>query len=187
MPNAPISETHSATDFDKLYDLIKDIKYAMLTTVAADGTLGSRPMTTQKLPEGRAFDGTLWFFTGKGNTLVKEIANDASVNLSYADPGDTKFVSVSGTASISTDRELMKEMWSDLYKAWFPKGLDDPDICLLRVVAERVEYWEPPLGKMIQFLGMLKAAATGERVAPGGHHEIEFDAGGAAKVKTKGA
>src|SRR3712207_8034677 len=41
----------------KLYDLIKSMKIAMMTTVDTDGTLHSRPMHSQKADE----HGDLWF------------------------------------------------------------------------------------------------------------------------------
>jgi general stress protein 26 len=184
----PISEVHSETDFDRLDKLIKDIKFAMMTTVDASGALQSRPMTTQKQPDGEAFDGTLWFFAGLRTSVVEEISHDPRVNLTYEDTGDSKFISVAGTAEISRDRELMSRMWSDLYKAWFPQGLDDPDLCLLKVKAERAEYWAPPSGKMVQLLGLVKAAVTGERAKPGGHHVLDMEEApgnpAAAKAKT---
>jgi general stress protein 26 len=171
----PISEVHTETDFDKLDKLIRGIKFAMMTTIDGTGALQSRPMTTQKQPEGRAFDGTLWFFSSGRTSPVQEIAHDTRVNLAYASADDSRFVSIAGTATISRDREMMKQLWSDIYKAWFPQGLDDPDICLLKVTAERAEYWEPPSGKMVQLLGILKAAATGERAKPGGHHVLDME------------
>ena len=185
---APISEVHSETEFDRLDTLIKDIKFAMMTTVDASGALQSRPMTTQKRAEGRAFDGTLWFFSGQRTSVVDEIAHDPRVNLTYANADDSTFISVAGTAEISNDRDLMSSMWSDLYKAWFPQGLNDPDLCLLKVKAERAEYWEPPSGKMVQLLGFVKAAVTGEKAKPGGHHVIDMEEApgnpAAAKAKT---
>ncbi len=43
----------------KLGEMIKEIKFAMLTTAEPDGTLRSRPMATQ----ATEFNGELWFFT----------------------------------------------------------------------------------------------------------------------------
>ncbi len=187
MQNRPVSNSHDEHDaqaeFDKLNKLIDGIKYAMMTTVGADGALRSRPMTTQKPSHESAFDGTLWFFTGLHTTIAKDLEYSPVVNLAYAEPSDSRYVSISGTAEISRDHQRMADMWNDLYKAWFPMGLDDPDICLLKVTVATAEYWEPPSGKMVQFLGMIKAAATGERAQPGGHQVVEFTAG-RAKAKT---
>jgi general stress protein 26 len=116
---------------EKLRGLIKDIDIAMLTTTDADGSLRSRPMGTQQAE----FDGDLWFFTSADTTKVDEIERDNRVNVSYAAPKN-RFVSVSGTAVLLNDREKMKELWSPIYKAYFPDGLDDPNLRLLKIEAE---------------------------------------------------
>jgi general stress protein 26 len=72
------------------------------------------------------------------------------------------------------DKGKMKKLWNPLYKAWFPKGLDDPDICLLRIRVESAEYWDTPSSKMVQLAGFIKAVATGERYHPGENRELEI-------------
>jgi general stress protein 26 len=168
----------------KVAGLIKDINIAMLTTEAEDGLLHSRPMATQKME----FDGTLWFFTGLNTGMVSEIDWNPEVNLSYAQPSDTRYVSVSGTAEVVNDRAKMEELWNDIYKAWFPQGLDDPDLCLLRVEATFAEYWDVPSGKMVQVFGFLKALATGERLKMEGesHGVVEIPSGKARAAVVAG-
>ncbi len=109
-------------DAAKLGELIKDIRVAMLTTVDKEGRLHSRPMATQQTE----FDGTLWFFTDANSVKVHELQRDRHVNVSYANPEDQRYVSVSGMASTMTDRGKMEELWSPLHKAWFPKVLMTP-------------------------------------------------------------
>jgi general stress protein 26 len=151
----------------KLGEIIHDIKFAMLTTSHADGTLHSRPMTTQQ----REFDGDLWFFSGLNSEKIQELQIHPGVNISYADPDSQRYVSVSGIAEASRDRSRMEELWNPLLKAWFPKGLDDPDICLLRVNVTHAEYWDSPSSKMVQLAGFIKAVVTGKRLENAGEHE----------------
>ena len=82
---------------------------------------------------GDIFDGTLWFFTQENSLKGTRIPARSSREPQLRRPRRSRYVSVSGTASISRDREKMKELWSPIHKAWFPKGLDDPNIALLRV------------------------------------------------------
>ena len=135
----------------------------------------SRPMATQKTE----FDGSLWFFTGLNTGKISEIDWNPEVNLSYAEASDNRYVSVSGTAEIVDDRAKMEELWSDIYKAWFPQGLDDPDLCLMKVEVTFAEYWDVPSGKMVQVFGFLKALATGERLKMEGesHGVVEIPSG----------
>jgi general stress protein 26 len=169
----------------KVAELIKDIKVAMMTTEAEDGLLHSRPMATQKTE----FDGTLWFFTGLSTGKVSEIDWNPEVNLSYAEPSDTRYVSVSGTAELVDDRAKITELWSDIYKAWFPQGIDDPDLCLMKVDVTFAEYWDVPSGKMVQAFGFLKALATGERLKMEGesHGVVEIPSGKARAAVISGA
>lgn len=158
---------HEKTDIEKIRDLIKDIRFAMLTTIDTDGSLRSRPMATQE----SEFDGDLWFFTPASSPKVGEVERDERVNLSYASPDDNLYISVSGTAQLVRDRAKIKELWNPALKAWFPKGLDDPDLALLRVRVEKAEYWDYPSSKMVQLAGFVKAIATGKQADDLGENE----------------
>lgn len=154
---------------EKLNELIKEIDFAMLTTIDG-GVMRSRPMQTQDFE----FDGNLWFFTSSNTHKAEEIERDNRVNVAYASPSDNSYVSVSGRASIVKDRAKIDEYWSDLYKAWFPEGKDAPDLVLLRVEAEQAEYWDAPSSTIAQTIGFLKALATGERVDVGENEKINL-------------
>lgn len=152
---------------EKFRELIKDIDVAMLVTETSDGSLRSRPMVTQ----ASDFDGDLWFFTDQNSAKVLEIQADRRVNISYADPRSQKFISVSGVAELSTDREKIKELWNPFAKAWFPAGPDDPRLALLRVHPTMAEYWDSASGWTVTVAGMVKAVTTGKSPTELGEHE----------------
>ncbi len=154
---------------DKLRELIQDVETAMLTTLD-EGILRSRPMITQQTE----FDGDLWFFTDVQTHKVDEIMRDNRVNVSYALPEANTYVSVSGTAEFSTDEDKMAQLWDPLLKAWFPGGLDDPNLILLKVNVERAEYWNVKSNAFEQIVGFLKAVATGERADGGENQKINL-------------
>jgi general stress protein 26 len=152
----------------KLRELMKDIRVAMLTTIEADGSLRSRPMQLQE----SEFDGTLWFLTDVNTAKVYEIERHNHVNLAFSHPSKQNYVSVSGVASVVQDRKKAEELWTPLHKAWFPDGLDDPKLALLRVDIEKAEYWDSPSSKVVQLIGFVKAIATGKRYGEeGSDHE----------------
>jgi general stress protein 26 len=154
----------------KLREMIKDIDFCMLTTIEEDGqTLRSRPMSTQKVE----FDGDLWFFTKLKTAKVEEIQQDQDVNVSYAKPSN-QFVSVSGKATVVQDRNKMEELWQPALKAWFPDGLDDPNLALLRVNVTQAEYWDSPASKVVELIGMVKAVVTGKEFEPGENEKFNL-------------
>lgn len=142
----------------------------MLTTSRPDGTLHSRPMATQQ----SKFAGELWFFTAKDSLKVDETEQRPAVNVSYADASHNRYVSVSGRGMLVKDRKMEEELWNPLYKVWFPKGLDDPQLALLRVDVEEAEYWDAPSSTMVQVVGFVKALLTGKQYAPGEHATISM-------------
>jgi general stress protein 26 len=153
----------------KLREMLEDIDFCMMTTVD-NGSLRSRPMSTQVAE----FDGEVWFFTRDNTHKIDEIEKDNRVCLGYSDPDDSRYVSVSGRAELSKDRAKMEELWNPILKAWFPDGLDDPHICLMKVTAEHAEYWEASSGKLVQLFGFVKALATGQEADYGENKKIEL-------------
>lgn len=153
----------------KLSDLIKDIDFAMLTTID-EGHLRSRPMQTQDFE----FDGDLWFFTSSRTHKIEEIEKDNRVNVAYASPDTNTYVSVSGTAEVVKDKAKIDEYWNDILKAWFPEGKDSPDLVLLKISVEQAEYWDAPSSTIVQLAGFVKAMVTGERADGGENRKIDL-------------
>jgi general stress protein 26 len=165
-------DTHQES-VKKLGELIKDVRVAMLTTIEPDGCLRSRPMATQSTE----FDGKLWFLTDATSAKAHEVDRDHHVNLSYSKPDDQVYVSVSGMARLTKDRAKIEKLWSPIYKAFFPKGLEDPDLAALEVDVQKAEYWDSPSSKVVQLFGFVKALATGKRYGEEGsdHEELSLN------------
>jgi general stress protein 26 len=164
--------TPASEDHDKLWNLIKDIKFGMLTHRHSGGMMHSCPLTTQnrKLDE----NSVLYFFISRKSEMAAALLTDANVNVSYAHPGDDSYVSVSGKAVIVEDQARKEELWSSVAKAWFPGGATDPDLGLLEVGIQHAEYWDVKESKMVQLAKMATAAMTGKQPKLGEHKELNL-------------
>ncbi len=151
---------------DTLKRHLHGMRFAMLTTLSEDGRLHSRPMTIQEL----AADGKLWFFTNLDSEKVIEAQHKPWVNLAYTNEGSSLYVSVSGRAQLVKDREKIKELWNPMVAAYFPNGVDDPQLALLSVDVDDAEVWESPSAAPVRLFNMVKAIVTG-KVDDQGHHE----------------
>jgi general stress protein 26 len=156
-------ELSGAEGREKIAELAKGIRICMLTTAAEDGSMSSRPMAVQDKP----FDGTLWFLTRSGSEKIDEIKQDQHVSLTFAEPSDSKYISLKGRASVNQDRAKIHDLWNAMYKAWFPKGEDDPEIAVLRVDVSEADYWEASGSKIVMGVKYLAAAVTGGKVELG--------------------
>jgi general stress protein 26 len=163
--------TYRQQKLSKLGELIKDIRIAMLTTLDNDGSLRSRPMAAPQV----AFDGELWFFSGADAPKVGEAQQHHQVNVSFADPEHQCYVSISGTATLVRDRQRMEALWSPWFRTWFPHGLDEPNLALLKVDVEKAEYWDAPSSTMVQLYGVVKATLTGKAPQAGEHAKLAVD------------
>ena len=154
---------------EKLWSMMKDIRFAMLTTDDA-GHLRARPMAASQT----GFDGTLWFFTRASSHKVTEVGADHKVGVTYADAGAQNYVSLSGTAMLVADKPSIEAHWSEAIRTWFPKGKDDPEIALLKVTIQAAEYWDAHNSAMVHAYGYVKAVLTGEPPHPGENKKVSF-------------
>src|SRR5215204_4669379 len=162
-------EDRRQESIEKLKGLLEDIDFAMLTTVAG-GKFRSRPMSTQEMDE----NGDLWFFTSDETHKVEEIEADDRVLVAYSQPDDNTYVSVFGRAKLVKDRAKIEELWNPVHKAWFPEGVDDPHLSLLKISVEEAEYWDSPNSKLVQIAGFVKALVTGQEADGGDYGKINL-------------
>ena len=148
------------TPREHLWDLIKDTRFAMFTTRHAhNGHLHASPMTTQN--RGIDTDDCLWFFMSRRSGTASDLGAEVDVNVSYANPGSDRYVSVSGRARIVENPDKARALWSKMADAWF-KGPDDPDLALVSVAITHAHYWDVKESKLVQLYEMAKAALTGK-------------------------
>ena len=160
-------------DEQKFGELIKDIKFVMFTTLDQNRSfINSRPMTILE----KEFDGELWFFASHSSDLVRQIENYALVNLTFSNAKDFSFLSARGFAEVIQDKEKQEELWNPFYSSWFSQGLNDPDLCLIKVVVKSVDYWKSPESKLVRLVGFAQAMISGKKHNPalGDHEHLEL-------------
>jgi general stress protein 26 len=141
-------------DTNEIWSAIESQRIAMLT-VEEEGRLVSRPMASL----ARRDDGRIYFVT-RLDAKVGEIGGSAPVNLAYSDPHKNTYVSVSGTARTSQDREKLRELWSMWAEAWLPEGPDGADVALISVEPEEGKLWDSTSSNLIYVAKVLKANVT---------------------------
>ena len=163
------------TELKKMYDLIHEIEIAMLVTRRPDGHLNSRAMDTQKHAPGA----DLWLVTCDGDGKIKEIEGDPHVNLSYYNSKTREWVSVSGKAKISRDRQVIREIYAPDWKAWFSEEgdprhgtPDDPRIVLIGIDVHAAVFFEVNKPKPVVLYEIAKGWVTGSMPDVGDVHRV---------------
>jgi general stress protein 26 len=162
-----MADDNATGDTDRVWDLMKKIGFAMLVTRDGD-KLRARPMSAYLERD----DNAVFFLTDARRHKDEEIARDPHVNLSFADAGSQKYVSLTGTAAVSNDRARIKQLFSTPAKAWWSSA-DDPNIRVLRITPEDAEYWDSP-GSVISYVKMAAAAVAGTRPDLGENRKVSM-------------
>ncbi len=164
------------TEIEKLYEQIEDIEIAMLTTRRSDGHMSSRPMATQK----RASGADLWFVASDATGKLREIEFDPHVNLAYYKDRTREWVSVSGIATISRDRNKIRELYAADWKIWFPEEGDprhgtaeDPRMVLVGVDVHAAVFLEVNKPQPVVLYEVVKGWLTGMDPKIGEMHHVE--------------
>lgn len=149
----------SNENIQKVRDIIKGTRIAMLTHVDENGRLVSKPMATQEVD----FDGTVRFIAERASDQGMDIQKNPNVNVAYA--GNGAWVSFSGTARIVNDTDKLRELWSSFTGSWLEGGPENPNNVLIEIDADTAEYWDTPGGsKVTQVANLIKAKVTGNTV-----------------------
>jgi len=162
-------------EIGKLYEMIEDLEIAMFTTRRADGHLVSRAMATQKHAPGA----DLWFVTSTDAEKLDELEEDPHVNLAYYKDRTREWVSVSGTAQVTQDREMIARLYAKDWKAWFADGddprsgtPDDPRIVLIGVRVDSAVFFESKKPQPVVLFEMAKGFFTGKQPDVGEMHRV---------------
>lgn len=124
-----------------LSKIMRDIDVCMMTTKTSTGGLESRPMSNNRDVD---YAGDSYFFADINGSAAQEIAAHAEVNLAYsAQPllGKNNYISITGTAGLIRDKEMLRQHWVKDVALWFKDGLDSPNIVLIHVKASSIKYW----------------------------------------------
>lgn len=160
---------HPTTESLKYFrNEINEVKTAMLTTYTPDKGFSSRPMGTADVDE----EGNIWFFTNEYSEKASEISVENTVSLTYSDPKNHTYLSIMGEAEFVHDMAKMEQLWNPFVKAFFPEGLDDPKLTLLKITPTDAEYWDSNSSSMVVLFNMLKAVVTGKRYDEGKYGKI---------------
>jgi general stress protein 26 len=158
------TEVSAEKKLDDLYELIDGIEVAMFTTRRADGHLVSRPMQTQDHTSGV----DLWFMTNVETHKLDDLMSDPHVNVAYYRDRTREWVSVAGLATVSNDRELIRELYRPDWKAWLGEdggsrdgSPNDPRIALILVEAESVTYMKVTKPRPVVLFEVARALVTG--------------------------
>ena len=163
------------SELSKLYEMIEGTDTTMMTTRRPDGHLESRAMANQKRIPGA----DLWFVTMEATAKLRDLEFDPHLNLAYYTDRTREWISVSGVATVSRDRQKVRELYAADWKMWFPSEgdsrhgtPDDPRMVLIGVDVHFATFFEVNKSMPVVLFELAKGWATGGTPEIGEVHEV---------------
>ena len=143
----------------KIKQLVEKANLCFFCTALGNGSsFSTRPMSVQKVDD----DGVCWFLSANDSHKNKHISANPAVQLLFQGSDYSDFLTLSGRATISTDKEKIKELWEPIIKTWFTEGIEDPRITVIKVTPEDGYYWDTKHGQMVAFAKSIVGAIIGK-------------------------
>lgn len=121
---------------DRLWEELKGTTFAFVGRLGDSS--GDVPMTLHS--EGDRHD-SVWIFTKQSN----DIASGGTAMARLMSKGQDFFARLDGLLVEETDDALIDRLWSPRIAAWYERGRDDPELCVMRFEIGAAEIW---LGEM---------------------------------------
>ena len=143
----------------KLKELVKKASSCFFCTkINSNKSFSTRPMSVQTVDD----EGSLWFLSAIDSHKNEELKNDPAVQLLFQGSSYSDFLNIYGTASVSQNKEKIKELWEPTLKTWFTEGQDDPRISVIQVIPHEGYYWDTKHNMMVGMVKRLIGAAIGK-------------------------
>lgn len=155
LPHTNLSSTNAIA---KIRELATSARTCFFGTHPDKAGLDVRPMAIQDVDR----EGNLWFLSARSSLKNRHIARNPRVQLLFANVGDSEYLDVRGTATISDDRQLVKAHWTPIAKTWFHEGIDDPEVTVVKVKVDDGYYWDTAHGKALTMIQIAVGAVTGK-------------------------
>jgi len=152
---------------ERIWELAKRIGICMFVTWDGDRQR-ARPLAAHVEKDEQA----IYFLTDVSGEKDDQVENFPVVTLAFADHAHSKYVSITGTATVSNDRARIKDLWSPFAKAWWDSP-EDPSIRVVKVSPQDAELWDSP-GRIVSTISMLAAAVTRRAPKIGENAKVAF-------------
>lgn len=146
---------HDDNAASEVWKAIKAQPIAMMTTMHDDAMI-SRPMAAH----ADADEGAIYFVSRLESGKTHDIDMTSAVNLSFCDPANATYISVTGHATVSQDRKKLRELWNMWAEAWLPDGPDAPDTTLITVDPGEAVLWDSNSSRIVRTIKTVAAAIT---------------------------
>ena len=119
-------------------NLIDKAGVSIISSVDEDGFPNSKAMLPPRKREGIKH---IFFTTNTSSMRVKQYTKNPKACVYFFDKRFYRGVMLRGTMKVLCDSASRQSIWKDGDEMYYPKGVTDPDYCILRFTAQNGRYY----------------------------------------------
>ena len=119
--------------------LIQKAGCALIGSVDSDGFPGIKAMLKPRKQDGLS---CFYFTTNTSSQRVAQFRENPKSSLYFFDPRSFQGLLLTGTIEVLEDQPSKDLIWRDGDDLYYPKGVTDPDYCVLRFTASQGRFYE---------------------------------------------
>ena len=119
-------------------NLIDKQGVSLISSIDGDGFPNTKAMLPPRKREGIKF---FWFTTNTSSMRVAQYRANPNACIYFFDKRFFRGVMLKGTMEVLEDAESKEMIWQEGDTMYYPKGVTDPDYCVLRFSARTGRYY----------------------------------------------
>ena len=119
-------------------NLIDKSTVSIISSVDADGFPNTKAMLPPRKREGIKY---MFFTTNTSSMRVKQYNDNSKARVYFYDKRFFRGVMLKGTMDVLHDSTSKEMIWNDGDEMYYPKGVTDPDYCVLKFTAQNGRYY----------------------------------------------
>ena len=119
-------------------DLIEKQSISFIASIDRDGFPNMKAMLSPRKKEGKK---VFYFTTNTSSMRVAQFQVNPKASIYFCDKTQFRGVMLIGMVEVLCDAESKEMIWQDGDTMYYPKGVTDPDYCVLRFTAKTGRYY----------------------------------------------
>ena len=117
------------------------IEKQKITFIASVDNYGFPNMKAMLTPRKRNGLREFWFSTNTSSMRVAQYRENPKASIYFYDKRSFRGVQFAGTMEVLENAAIKEEIWEFGDKMYYPKGVTDPDYCVLKFTAQSGRYY----------------------------------------------
>jgi general stress protein 26 len=118
--------------------LIDKVSVSIISSIDSEGFPNTKAMLPPRKREGIKY---IYFSTNTSSMRTKQYLNNPKACVYFYDKRFFRGVMLRGTMEVLQDRKSKEMIWLDGDEMYYPKGVTDPDYCVLKFSAQNGRYY----------------------------------------------